>query len=472
MEQRPNIILIITEQHRGDCLSIDGHPVLLTPNMDTIGGSGARFTRAYSSCPTCIAARRSILSGQYPVTHGMVGYRDGVEWKDAPVTLPGALSAAGYHTMHVGRSMHQTPSRKRYGFDHMVINDDYTEWLERKAPERGGWFGSGCRNNDYTAYPWPMEDYLHQTNWTVEQALEFLKKRDPSMPYFLNLSFIAAHPPLQPPAPYFDRYMRTGVPVPYIGDWATPPLDKGLGLDAGDTAAQLEGEKLLSARAGYYGLINHLDDQLRRILNGISNPADLKNTIVMLVSDHGEMLGDHYRWHKIMPYEGAARIPFMLRAPAHFDIKGGTVLDEVVCLADVMPTLLDMAGVEVPETVEGHSLLPLMQGKGEAVRDYLHIEHAPVHQSLTDGKEKFVWLVADGTEQFFDLENDPHELHDAISDPDKQDRIAFWREAMIKELTGRPEGFTDGKQLIAGCPYSPVLPHALPDASSRVGDRM
>ena len=463
MDQQPNIILIITEQHRGDCLSIDGHPVLMTPNMDHIAGSGARFTRAYSSCPTCIAARRSILSGQYPRTHGMVGYRDNVEWTQAPTTLPAALAAVGYHTYHAGRDMHQTPRRKRYGFQHMSTLDDYQQWLAKKAPDSGGWRGSGIMNNDYTAYPWPLEDYMHPTNWTVAEGLTFLQNRDPSCPCFLNLSFLAAHPPLQPPAAYFDRYIRTGVPDPVIGDWATPPENKGLGLDVGSPPACLEGEKLLSARAGYYGLINHLDDQIRRILNPFTGTVDMSNTIVILASDHGEMLGDHYRWHKMVPYEGSARIPFLVQAPGRFGITPGTVLDALVCLEDIMPTLLDMAGVDIPDTVEGKSLLPLMQGQGEKVRDDLHIEHAPAYHCLTNGREKFIWFVADGCEQFFDLKADPNELHDLIADKERQAEIETWRQKMMAALVDRPEGFSDGEKLIPGCAYKPVLPHADPD---------
>lgn len=460
--EQPNIILIIAEQHRGDCLGIDGHPVLMTPNLDSIAGQGVRFNRAYTSCPTCIAARRSILSGQFPRTHGMVGYRDGVEWSNAPTTLPAALSASGYHAVHIGRDMHQTPRRKRYGFDHMVINEDYFEWLEREAPERGGFFGSGIRNNDFTAYPWPLEDYLHHTNWTVSRALEFIEKRDPSVPYFLNLSFLAAHPPLMPPNPYFERYLRTGVPEPYIGDWATPPPNNGLGVTNGGMSVQLEGEALLSARAGYYGLINHLDDQIRRVLNPFAGLVDMSNTIVMFVSDHGEMLGDHYRWHKTVAYEGSAHIPFMLQAPKRYGFVPGTVIDEVVSLEDVMPTLLEMAGVEIPSSVEGASLLATMRNGGGAVREYLHIEHSPKQHCLTDGRQKYIWHTHDGREQFFDLQTDPHELHDLINAADAAEAIADWRASLVETLRDRPEGFSDGHQLIAGRPYAPVLPHALP----------
>ena len=457
MAEQPNIILIVTEQHRGDCLSIDGHPVLLTPNMDSIAGAGARFRRAYSTCPTCIAARRSILSGQYPSTHGMVGYGPGVEW-DAPTTLPQALGEAGYHTYHVGRDWHQCPPDKRFGFDHMVNLGRYHDWLARVAPEAGGWRGSGIMANDYTAHPWPLPEYMHHTNWTIEQGLDFFRHRDSSCPFFLTVNFIAAHPPLQPPAQYYERYIRTGVPDPYLGDWANPPDNKGMGLDVGGFHAQLEGEKLLAARAGYYGLINHLDDQIRRLLYPAESGIDWSNTIVMLTSDHGEMLGDHYRWHKLMPYEGAARIPMLIRAPGRFGVKPGTVIDEAVCLEDVMPTLLEMAGVPIPNTVEGNSLLPALRGNSGAIHEWLHIEHSPFHHTLTDGVEKYVWLVQDGTEQLFDLAEDPHELHDYSQN--RPERVAYWRQLLVEELRDRPEGFSDGDKLISGVPYPSVMPHA------------
>jgi len=466
MDKQPNFLVIMTEQHRGDCLAIDGHPVLQTPNIDSIAYSGVRFSRAYSSCPTCIAARRSFLSGQFPATHGIVGYQDNVDW-DAPPTLPEVLGKNGYHTNWVGRSIHQYPKRKRFGFDNMILLEDYDEWLEINQPESNGRHGTGCTHNDYTAHPWPFDEHLHPTNWTVSKTLEFLKKRDPSCPFFLVTSFIAAHPPLTPPAFYLERYLRTGVPEPYIGDWETPPKNNGIGLGAHAHTVHLTGENLLSARAGYYGLINHVDDQLKRIFNGIigMDVETAKNTIVVFISDHGEMLGDHYRWHKMVPYEGSARIPFLIKAPEQFGIKTKQVIDKPVCLEDIMPTLLDMAGVDIPDTVEGASLLPIMRGDTESWRSYLHIEHSPIHHCLTDGREKYIWFVADGREQFFDLAQDPTECHDLINDSKASERISRWRNFLIQELKNRPEGFTDGKKLISGRPYPAVLPHALKQPS-------
>lgn len=277
----------------------------------------------------------------------------------------------------------------------------------------------------------------------------------------MTLTFLAAHPPLIPPPFYFERYLRTGVPEPHIGDWAVPPENEGIGLDPGSTCIDLKGERLLSARAAYYGLINHVDDQLRRMLGtpqGISR-KDLENTIIIFTSDHGEMLGDHYRWHKIIPLEGSARIPFMIKAPKHFGISDKQVISEAVCLEDIMPTVLDMAGIDTPSSVEGKSLLPLMKQETETLdRDYIHIEHAPQYHCLTDGKHKYIWQVEDGQEQFFDLENDPHELKDMIKNDTYRTIISEWRQRLIKELAGRPEGFSDGHQLITGKPYSAVVP--------------
>ena len=197
-------------------------------------------------------------------------------------------------------------------------------------------------------------------------------------------------------------------------------------------------------------MINHVDDQIRRLLNpvlGVDGMTD-HNTIVVFTSDHGEMLGDHYHWQKFVPHEGSARIPLLIRAPERFGLRRRSVVNEAVCLEDVMPTLLEMAGARVPETVEGRSLLPFMRGESPGWREYIPIEHAPFHQSLTDGREKFVWYTGDGREQFFDLDEDPNELHDLTRDADQADRVSVWRRRLVEHLRHRPEGFTDGERLI------------------------
>jgi arylsulfatase A-like enzyme len=458
MDKRPNILFIHTEHHRGDSLGAEGHPVLLTPNMDTIARQGVRFTRFYSACPSCIAARRSILTGQNPQTHGLVGYRDGLEWEGTP-TLPGVLCEHGWQTAHIGRSMHQHPPRKGYGFEQMEIQLDYHAWLRDHSPRRGtdDWFGGGVMHNDWTARPWHLDEDLHNTNWTVERALRFMERRDPARPFFLSLGFIAAHPPLQPPAFYLERYLRTGVPERALGDWASPPQTNDKDDYVSAHHVDLRGEALLCMRAAYYGLLNHVDDQLRRLINPIKGLPHRRDTIIILTGDHGEMLGDHYLFRKSVAYEGAARVPFLLSAPPVFGIGRGRVVDAVATHADIMPTLLDMLGLPVPHTVDGLSLYGLMRGEPPtAWRECLHIEHAPNHHALTDGREKYIWWVADGREQFFDLTEDPQELRDLALQAEP--RIVDWRKRLVERLRSRPEGFVRDGALAPGRPYQAVIP--------------
>ena len=462
MDDRPNIILIHTEHHRGDSLGCEDHPVLLTPNMDTIAHHGVRFSRFYSACPSCIAARRSILTGQDPQTHGMVGYRDGIEWDGIP-TLPGILREAGYQTVHIGRDMHQHPRRKGYGFEQMETHADYQEWLHAQSPRHGidDWFGGGVCNNDWTARPWHMSEDLHNTNYTVERALRFMHRRDPSRPFFLSLGFIAAHPPLQPPAFYMERYLRTGVPDPIIGDWARAPHPDELGESdyVSSHRIDLPVEAMRCMRAAYYGLLNHVDDQLRRLINPVRGVRHGHDTIIILTSDHGEMLGDHYRFRKSVAYEGSARVPFLISAPATFKLAKGLVTDSVATHADIMPTLLDMLELPVPDTVDGMSFYPQLCGQMPAQwRECLHIEHAPFHQCLTDGLEKYIWWPEDGREQLFDLVRDPRETHDMAVDAGAAERLASWRQRLIERLRDRPEGFVQDGKLVTGRPYAALIP--------------
>jgi len=459
-KDRPNFILFMTDQQRGDCLSIDGHPVLLTPVMDSIGGGGAHFTHAYSTCPSCVPARRSLLSGQFPISNQMVGMTTS-PW-DPPTTLPRELQAAGYQTAIVGRNMHQYRPDGFYGFEYVA--EDYHTYLNEEQPRGGGGFrGHGVSSNGWTARPWHLPEHLHYTHWVVNEALRFLAHRDTSRPFFLVVSFTAPHPPLTPPAFYLDRYLRQDLPEPAIGDWAEPPND-GIGLDIEAPAVHLKGEALRSCVAGYLGLINHVDDQIYRALDVLKRGRrDFGETVTMLTADHGEMLGDHYLFRKTYAYEGSARIPLLLSAPKSLGLKTAQVRHEPVCLEDIMPTVLELAGCSIPDTVEGRSLVPLLRGDPEPDwRPWLHGEHARCYDDmysshyLTDGREKYIWFSQSGRELLFDLENDPQELCNLAARADCGQRLESWRRRMVAQLTGRPEGFTDGDRLIAGQTHLPV----------------
>lgn len=462
-DKRPNILLILTDQQRGDCLGIEGHPVLQTPHLDHLAASGVRFRRAYSACPVCVPARRTLLTGQRPATHGLL--MNGWAPLECP-TLPGVLSDAGYQSHLVGK-LHFSPRRARYGFDSMDWADspgahddsDYRRFLYANGVPHQEIAPRGAAGNGWTARPWHLPERLHFSNWCVTKALEFLERRDPTAPFFLNVSLFNPHQPLTPPQFYFDRYMQMDLPEPVVGDWARvfDGPQRGLGPNAWRCA--IEPAMMKQFRAAYYALINHLDDQLARLLDAV--PA---NTVILFCSDHGEMLGDHQWIRKRTPFEGSARVPMLLRLPASMGLAQGKVIDTPVELMDVMPTLLDAAGVEVPASCDGRSLLPLLQGKAMD-REYIHGECSEIPtvssgvQYLTDGRRKYLWWPGLGREQYFDLEKDPNELHDVAGDPTYAQEIRLWRSRLVRELNGRPEGFTDGTTLLklAG-PTPTVLP--------------
>src|SRR5699024_8783663 len=170
------------------------------------------------------------------------------------------------------------------------------------------------------------------------------------------------------------------------------------------------------AKAAYYALISHIDNQIGRFLQVLSEYGELGNTVILFASDHGEMLGDHHRFAKAVPYEGSAKVPFMIADPGNkLGMNRGSRVGNVVEMQDIMPTLLDAAGVTIPDTVDGKSVIPLTKGEDPGWREYIHGEHArgkESHHFLTNGKEKYIWLSQTGTEQYFNLEADPVELKD------------------------------------------------------------
>ncbi len=472
-ERRPNLLLILADQWRGDCLGIEGHPVLSTPNLDHLGASGAHFRRAYSECPSCIPARRTIFSGQSPEAHGMVGMKGNVPW-DIRCTLPSELAAAGYQTEMVGK-LHLFPRRKLYGFHHIRLSEgtnrgdqdnDYVSWLRDggAVPLEMG-VGHGVSQNGWVGRPSHLPETKTHSFWCVSQAMDFLARRDPTTPFFLNVSFIEPHPPLTPPQFYYDRYMGLDLPDPVIGDWAPDiPQTKGQNPDA--WYINLDSESMRRCRAAYYGLMNHVDDQIARLLDYMRVNGLLADTMILFTSDHGEMLGDHHHFRKTFPYEGSAHIPFLLHAPRWMGLRSGVSNAAPVGLQDVMPTLLDAAGIPKPDTVTGHSVLPLLRADSNGEwRDAIHGEHAGIYQYdlgvhyLVSERYKYVWWSQTGREQLFDLVSDPTELHDLARTPDAVSLLTPWRRRLIQQLLPRPEGFTDGTRLIPGRPHNQMVPN-------------
>ncbi|HHX42032.1 MAG TPA: arylsulfatase [Armatimonadetes bacterium] len=474
--ERPNLLLICVDQWRGDSLGVAGHPVVETPHLDALAQTGALFTQAYSACPSCIAARSALFTGLSPRRHGFVGYRDGVHWQ-YPVTLAGTLASAGYHTQCVGK-MHVYPERNLMGFHNVVLHDgylhfarsqhrdhglidDYLPWLREKLGDPNVDYtdtGIGC--NGYAVRPWIYDDRLHPTSWVTTQGIDFLRRRDPSRPFFLMLSYHRPHPPLDPPRCFLERYLRKDLPPLPVGDWVDHELPALRGLDS---PVPRDPEQIDLARRAYYAQLSHIDQQINRMVVALHEYGLLHDTAILFTSDHGDMLYDHNYIAKSLPYDGSCRVPFILHLPGKgvWDGKPGQQIDAPVELRDIFPTLCDLAGVPIPEGLDGASVLPLLRGEERGWREYLHGEHAAGQQSnhwMTDGREKYAWFSQTGCEQLFEIATDPQERHDLA--PLRQDRVAFWRRKLARELDGRPEGFVQEGKIVVGRPVSSTLAHA------------
>ncbi|MEC9377319.1 MAG: arylsulfatase [Candidatus Latescibacterota bacterium] len=489
--RKPHLLLITTDQQRGDCLGCEGHPAVETPYVDQIAEKGARFRHAYTSVPSCTPARAGIITGMDPWNHGRLTMT-GNDPLDYPATLPGELSDAGYHTRLVGKA-HHAPQRTLQGFHDTCLDEsgrrdagfisDYHAHFDRAKEGEYGYRDHSIEWNSWMARPSHLPEHLHPTYWTASEAIRAVETRDPTRPLFLWMSFARPHSPYDPPQAYWDMYVdHPHIPAAHVGDWAAR-YDRPV-ADVNAPRTRRSDREIHRGRAGYYGNISFIDHQIGRVLYeyGKRDPEGLANTLIVFTSDHGDMMGDHHHWRKTYPYEGSARIPFVVQWPTAWgeDVARGQVLSEPIELRDIMPTFLDAAGLDAPDSVDGESLLSLCNGTASEWRPFVQGEHTQCYdhencmQYVTDGDEKYIWFHHIGEEQFFDLRTDPHECHDLTRDPRAAERIDVWRKrlAQVNEERGDPRG--QGGQLVpqpeGALRLSPNYSRWRDAAAARMGD--
>lgn len=492
MDRRPNFIVIHTDQHRGDCLGfLHQRKHLYTPNLDSIADQGAYFSNGYAGCPVCIPQRLTLLTGQTAARHGVMDNL-GIPYMPLETTLPTEMHRSGYQTALVGRTMHTYPYTHPYGFEYykpgdltnnLKDKDEFFKFIRENAPpDNQDYYGGGaCLNSNY-GVPFHMEDRFHHTMWTTNRALDFMDNRDNSRPFMLFVGYFGPHTPLNPPSEYFHRYYDNNDPdAPYIADYDVEPVSNGC---ATSNYINLEGEQLRTTQAAYYGSISFIDAQIGRILDKL---IYMPNTYVIVTSDHGELLGDHYSMQKSKAWQGSVHIPFLVYGPG---IKGKQKFVQPVGWEDIMPTILELADTKIPDSVEGMSLASLLKsGKDDSLREYFHGECSHFNpdryggyedqqkdnnfvyevgsQYLTDGKMKYIWYETSGKEQLFDLTNDYGEVHDLSELTEFAEVLKKWRQRLVEELKGRPEGFTDGEKLICGRKPFRLQPNAQKVADER-----
>ncbi len=465
----PNIILITADQFRGDCLGIAGHPELRTPWLDHLATRGVYFRRATTSCPVCIPARRSLLSGLHPASHGLNHNAEGQRFTPA-ATLPGLLREAGYHTQLIGK-FHVSEPGHRLGFDHLIQSEtpnDRRQSVHQRRNDYADWFHSvsdaphtlyqGIMSNGRTARPWSEPEWQHHTNWVTREGARFLETtRDPTVPFFLQLSFWAPHQPAIPPQCYYDRYRDTSW-TPTIGDWVgerTP--QPGLHIDAQRGPFSLR--EMREHAAGYFGLINHLDDQLQYLFDRWSNSRMFdreRPTWIIFTADHGEQLGEHHLFRKHTPYQGGIHIPLII-APWRGATQTRHISDDLVGLEDILPTCLDLAGVPAATHLgahDGQSLVGVMRGEALG-RAAFHGEcrwtGSQHHRYCLTERHAYIRWTATGEEQCFDLTTDPHQCHDLSGTID----LTPWRPRVDAHRDQAATRSDDGKAPLTPCAGRP-----------------
>jgi arylsulfatase len=440
--QAPNVLLVLVDQWPGRLLGAAGHPVIQTPTIDAIARNGVRFTRAYSECPICIPARRTLMTGTTTRTHGDRIFNT-INRMPALPTLAHCFRDAGYQTFAVGK-LHVYPPRDRVGFDDVLLAeegrphlgglDDYEIFLADRGYS-GQQYLHGMNNNNYMHRPWHLPEDCHVTNWTSMQMARTIKRRDPTRPAFWCVSYTPPHPPLVPLQCYVDYYRQFEIPGALHGDWSEDdgrmplPLRMNRAYYGG-----YRGEVLTEVRRAFYAMCTHIDHQLRVVIGTLREENILDDTIVLIAADHGEMLGDFGLFAKRTYYEGSGCVPMVLMGRAG-DRRVGhhRVDDRLVGLQDLMPTLLDLAGIPVPQSCDGLSMV------GERRRQTLYgdcLENVSATRMLHDGRHKLIWYPAGNHVQLFDLEEDPGELRNRADDPD----YAKVRERLIDGLVDQLYG--------------------------------
>ncbi len=441
---QPNVLMICVDHWPGPLMAGPGMERILTPTRCEFARNGVTFTNAYSSTPTCIPARRALMTGTSAKTHGDRIFNQTLPMDPKLPTMPQVFRNAGYQAYAVGK-MHVYPQRNRIGFDDVILNeegrhhlsgvvDDFERFLAEEG-YAGQELTHAMGTNEYVSRAWHLPEHCHPTNWTVREMCRTIRRRDPTRPAFWYCSFIGPHPPVTPPREYLDMYRHIGVDDPFIGDWArdSDDLPYALKFHRHHRSIPTDVETRL-AREAFFAQCTYIDHQLRLVIGTLREEKLLDNTVILMTGDHGDMCGNHGLWAKPPMLEWSAKVPMHLIGTAGDDrVPAGRPDDRLVLLRDVMPTLLDLCHIPIPETVEGRSLL------ADERRDHIYCEHFEDDRAMRmvrDDRYKLIWYPVGNRFQFFDLQDDPQELRDLANDPHHADTRKRLTESMASELYG------------------------------------
>jgi len=421
MSHQPNILFIHTDEQRVDSLGCYSNDIVSTPHIDGLADDGVTFDEGHCTHPLCSPSRGTLMTGRYPNSHGT--WRNGIPLSTEETTIADRLSNAGYQTGLLGKA-HFTPYRGNpeihpesvqtiavdeeecwdywrnfngpyYGFEHVemtiahghrsVHGGHYGLWLEENHPEAKPLFQQEAALDDtYLAVnSWksaaPLE--AHSSTWVADRTIEFIEQNAGDQPFFGWVGFPDPHFPYDPPEPYCHRYDPEEVPLPVdpagevwededVPQYITFHLEEKYGIDFRELTEAKQREII----AHTYAMVDLVDDSVGRILEALEAQGIADDTIIVFTSDHADWLGDHGLFQKGIPHaRDLTRIPWIVKWPGVNE--PGRRVQAPTSQVDLVPTLLDAAGVDIPYGVQGESLRPVLTGEQEALRPFAYVEH-------------------------------------------------------------------------------------------------
>lgn len=438
-----NVVVIKTDQQRGDTIAALGNPHMITPNLDRLVGEGVAFTKAYCCGATCIASRAAFYTGQYPHNTGCYSFD---EWAHNR-TWVHELKDAGFRTAAIGK-VHHSPNTEMMAFDERVYvenfpemegdHDDYARYLKENGLD------SACREmtkdgrwlEKCTSDVFPFDEKHHPDTFIGRKAIEWIQQMDKESPFFLHVGFQGPHDPYDPPQRFLELYDNVDVPLPH--------KDKG-GLDSrlplyrarmetlrrvtqetfdrapahGVWSVDLENktdEDLIRMRKHYYAKVTQLDEQIGLILDALEERSVLDETLLIFTTDHGDNLGDHDLMYKWVMTEQALHVPFLVRLPNAE--QAGRVDDGLCSQMDVGPTVLTALGLEVPERLDGQSNWKRWTKNDRSeVPDKVYCEDNYL-LAVRSETRKLIYYAGQEHHEYFDIEADPWEEVNLAEHPD------------------------------------------------------
>lgn len=456
MSEKPNIVYIFSDQHRGDSMGFTGHPVVITPNLDMLAGQGVSFSRCSTNSPLCMPARASMMTGQHVSQHGV--------WNNNFAADPDNQSHvrnirdAGYYTGLIGkthlwrhglivkkdgeapRNSHARDNEhvlNEWGFDYVheltgpiasIRNDSYyTDYLD----EKGLLEKHRKYMTDYTvewqsgnALPWeepasPLLPEDHLDSYTGQKAADWITEYDQDKPFYLQVLFPGPHDPFDSPQKYRDMYKSEEMPLGNM-DWPEGPRPPYVDLVlAWSNLKGMTPEQKQTIRTFYYGKVTLIDEYIGRIYEALEKRGMLENTWIIYNSDHGEMLGDHMMSHKINFYEEALNIPLIFRPPGGTKSWNSEALTDHL---DIAATLTEIAGAKPLRNSDSQSLLAKVMDGEEAAsaqkgKEVIFSEVYGYTMVRNDRYKLVVQSKSLRAVEMYDLLEDPGELKNIVNDP-------------------------------------------------------